>query len=309
MTDPKIFLCYAHEEIGIAKKFYNDLKKYNLDVWFDIESILPEQSWEEEVKKAILECDFFIVLLASNYVSRKNIVPLELKFCLEVLDQLTPDEKKYLIPVCLDNCDPIEISSRFKGMQCYDFFPENEYENGMRQILKLTNPGSIVLRNIPHYLTEGDVSTLIKKYDFYDIFKNPNGKSHSSQFTKEIFNREEVIIDEITNLMWQQSGSTNRMGYERAEMWIDRLNKKGYAGHHDWRLPTIEEAMVLMEPRKLNGDLSISSLFSKDQPWIWSADLIKNEKRGWVIIFDFGGCDCTYLDDKNYVRAVRSGID
>lgn len=40
---PKIFLSYAHEDIGMAKRIYQDLKRYGLDVWIDCESLLPGQ--------------------------------------------------------------------------------------------------------------------------------------------------------------------------------------------------------------------------------------------------------------------------
>lgn len=41
--------------------------------------------------------------------------------------------------------------------------------------------------------------------------------------------------------------------------WLEELNKLGYAGRHDWRLPTIEEAMTLMEPSasERHGNLGI----------------------------------------------------
>jgi len=43
MNNPtsKIFLSYAREDMGMAKQLYNDLKRYGLDVWLDIESLLP----------------------------------------------------------------------------------------------------------------------------------------------------------------------------------------------------------------------------------------------------------------------------
>jgi hypothetical protein len=38
---PIIFLSYAREDMGMAKKLFNDLKRYGLDVWLDTESLLP----------------------------------------------------------------------------------------------------------------------------------------------------------------------------------------------------------------------------------------------------------------------------
>ena len=54
--------------------------------------------------------------------------------------------------------------------------------------------------------------------------------------------------------MWQQSGSSERMQFEDAKKWITELNLKGFAGFNDWRLPTLEEAMSLMEPEQKNGN-------------------------------------------------------
>ena len=45
-TKPKIFLSYAHEDIGMAKKIYDDLSRYGVDIWFDIVSLLPGQRWK-----------------------------------------------------------------------------------------------------------------------------------------------------------------------------------------------------------------------------------------------------------------------
>ncbi|UCE06838.1 MAG: toll/interleukin-1 receptor domain-containing protein [bacterium] len=57
----KIFLFYAHIDLGYAKKLYDDLKRYGLEIWFDKQSLLPGQDWEKGIRKAIRESDFFTV--------------------------------------------------------------------------------------------------------------------------------------------------------------------------------------------------------------------------------------------------------
>ena len=69
---PKIFLSYAHEDIGMAKRIYQDLKRYELDVWFDNESLLPGQDWENEIEKAIETSKYFLVLLSSKGMSESG---------------------------------------------------------------------------------------------------------------------------------------------------------------------------------------------------------------------------------------------
>ena len=94
-----------------------------------------------------------------------------------------------------------------------------------------------------------------------------------------------------------------------AKKYIENLNAKDFAGLRDWRLPTLEEAMSLMEPEKKNGDLYIDPVFNKKQQWIGTADTVKGEPRAWIVYFDGGYCYCSsYLYFTNYVRAVRSGL-
>jgi hypothetical protein len=52
---------------------------------------------------------------------------------------------------------------------------------------------------------------------------------------------------------------------------VDQLNEKGLHGHHDWRLPSVEEAMSLMEPEANIKDIHLNTNFSREQPFIFTA--------------------------------------
>ena len=92
MTDqkPKIFLSYAHEDIGMAKRIYQDLKKYGLDIWFDTESLEIGQLWENAILDSIEESDYFIAVISSNSITKKGYVQKELKTALKENDELIP---------------------------------------------------------------------------------------------------------------------------------------------------------------------------------------------------------------------------
>lgn len=82
------------------------------------------------------------------------------------------------------------------------------------------------------------------------------------------------------------------------------LNNRSFAGYNDWRLPTLEEAMSLMEPTQKNG---IDGAFSFWQFWIWTSS---KPTAGMAWIVPFGGGSCLLSDvslSTAYVRAVRSG--
>ncbi len=118
---------------------------------------------------------------------------------------------------------------------------------------------------------------------------------------------DKVVIDFTTGLMWNQSGSSEYMHRNEIKKWVRGLNRKKYAGYHDWRLPTVEEAASLLESSEKNGSLYIDTVFDKKQRWIWTGD---SHRLGgvWRIYFDDGYVDwgdVSYL----YVRPVRTMTD
>ena len=160
-------------------------------------------------------------------------------------------------------------------------------------------------------LSPKDVAAMIKKYDFfcrkYDWSKNwanPNGKGIEHHYVEKEIGNDKVVIDIATGLMWQQSGSDKSLTFKIAESYVVNLNKSKFAGFDDWRLPTLEEAMSLMEPQTKNKDLYIDLVFSKTQRWIWTGDLV-SASAAWIVDFGFGYCNADGLGGYYYVRAVR----
>ncbi len=116
----------------------------------------------------------------------------------------------------------------------------------------------------------------------------------------------ETVIDYATGLMWQKSGSDRYLYYKDAPTYIELLNSRRFSGYDDWRLPTVEELMSLLEPKKQFNGLYINPIFDSIQRWCWSADLCGSSSVAWFVYFDLGNVGWSYLDYENYVRAVRS---
>ncbi len=170
------------------------------------------------------------------------------------------------------------------------------------------NKPQVQFRVKPTDLSSDDVNSMLKKYNFFDSSKNKNSSGFKNQYDVQDINGDQVVIDSASRLMWQQGGSSDSMEFKDAEKWIADLNKKSYAGFSDWRLPTLEEAMSLMEPEKKNEDLYIDPVFDKKQSRIWTADRVKGESWAWVVDFDLGYCyDYNLGYNGLYVRAVRPG--
>ncbi len=123
-----------------------------------------------------------------------------------------------------------------------------------------------------------------------------------------------VVVDSATGLMWHQNGfseksfaygTSNVLSWDKAREWVRNLNSRGYAGYHDWRLPTVEEAASLLESSKSNGRY-IDPVFSKRQEWIWTGDRKTGSKDAWEVNFHYGHVLWNSIDTYNCVRPVRS---
>ena len=69
----KIFLSCAREDMGIAKQFYNDLKRYSLDIWLDTESLLPGDRWKNRIQDALKISNYFITLLSTKSLNKRDL--------------------------------------------------------------------------------------------------------------------------------------------------------------------------------------------------------------------------------------------
>ena len=49
--------------------------------------LLPGQDWEREIKKAISESDFFIILLSEKCLSKRGFVQSELRSSFEIVEK------------------------------------------------------------------------------------------------------------------------------------------------------------------------------------------------------------------------------
>ena len=158
--------------------------------------------------------------------------------------------------------------------------------------------------------SDGEVKKMLKERDFFSAntwgrIENRQGKGLNHQYQVVGEEGEKLIIDHTTDLTWQQLGSSDKKKYDEAKEYIKQLNDNRFAGHDDWRLPTLEEAMSLMEPENNNANLYINEIFDKRQSYIWTADK-KSSSVAWGVSFSFGYYYSNLVDYyDNYVRAVR----
>ena len=84
-----------------------------------------------------------------------------------------------------------------------------------------------------------------------------------------------------------------------------------FAGHCDWRLPTVEELQtILLAAYPCGTSPCIDSAFGPTQSnYYWSATTCAGvPDRAWDVYFYDGNVYDDYKTSFNYVRAVRGGL-
>ncbi|TVL96661.1 MAG: hypothetical protein CV087_23430 [Candidatus Brocadia sp. WS118] len=303
----RIFLSYAQKDIDLVDELYSRLKQAGFSPWQDSKDILPGELWKDALIRAIREAPFFLACLSNNSVNKRGVIQEEIKEALQMWRQKLDDDI-YLIPLRLEECQVPDALAKF---QWVDLFEDGGFEKlakALREGIKKLGLVIRPLRSKPvKNLSEDDVKKMLRDLDFYDDKANWMGKGLQHLYEP----KDKVIIDHTTGLMWQQGGSSDRLTYYKALEYIRQLNQDKLAGFSDWRLPTLEEAMSLMEAKKNeNNGFYINSLFGIIQNRIWTIDQ-QSRYFAWVPNFALGSCnpqDRLISIGAPSVRAVRYNI-
>jgi len=157
------------------------------------------------------------------------------------------------------------------------------------------------------YMGYGAVDAVLRKHDLYDRSRNDAGRGLDNRFAVIELDGMATVADSTTGLLWQQSGCSELLPYEEALVYLQQLNRDRVAGRNQWRLPTLFEAMSLVERELLlpgPRPLHIDSVFDAVQTMIWTSDQY-NEALAWVVNFQTGTCFPLLITaDFTHVRAV-----
>ncbi|MCB2180432.1 MAG: DUF1566 domain-containing protein [Desulfobulbaceae bacterium] len=135
----------------------------------------------------------------------------------------------------------------------------------------------------PTAVLEDEVKGIVKTKNYFDSQHNPDGN-----FTNFLVdnNDEQTITDKVTGLMWQRGGA-DITSLRKMLAYVRKCNEEKFAGYTDWRLPTMEEALSLLEQKQNDKGLFLHPCFSREQPFIFLAE--KREPGGyWFCDFKQG---------------------
>jgi hypothetical protein len=115
-----VFISYARVDKAIATRLHQDLERRGLSAWIDLRDIIPGSEWSDEIEKAILDCNFFLILLSPR-AAASDYVRKEYEFALEY--------HRTVIPVLIESC---EIPEKLRPIQYVDL---QDYRAGLSRLL------------------------------------------------------------------------------------------------------------------------------------------------------------------------------
>jgi len=144
-----------------------------------------------------------------------------------------------------------------------------------------------------------------KGEDFFgqDVQYAALGFCAPQSFIVQTISDQNVVLDNNTGLMWQQTIPTNT--YKWAEA-VSYCNDLSYAGYSDWRLPTPQELLTIVDNSRYNPAIDTNYFPDTQSYYFWSSSTyVGDTDIAWRVGFGYGD---VYGYDKTssyYVRCVR----
>jgi hypothetical protein len=119
----RLFICHASEDLVAARELFERMREFGYDPWLDKEKLLVGQNWDLEIRSAVKQARFFLLLLSRKSVSKRGYLQREFKMAFEAMKEL-PEGTIYLLPVKLDDC---LIPHQFSSLEWVDLRGERSF--------------------------------------------------------------------------------------------------------------------------------------------------------------------------------------
>ena len=139
--------------------------------------------------------------------------------------------------------------------------------------------------------------------DFFGQDAQYTSKCTAQSFTVQKISSKEVVLDNNTGLMWQQT----IFMYISWDDAVSYCNDLSYAGYSDWRLPSPQELLTIVDNSQRTP--AINTTYFPDTPWssdFWSSSTDQSDTDyAWYVDFDDGYVGLVSKTDTSHVRCVR----
>lgn len=127
----QVFVAYAAEDLPLAARLCDALRKQGCAPWLDKEKLLAGQNWPEAIERAIEVSDVFVACFTQRSIDKRGMFQQELRRALECARR-RPLDDSFLMPIRLEECRvPRRVADH---VQYVDLFPD--WEKGVRRLAR-----------------------------------------------------------------------------------------------------------------------------------------------------------------------------
>lgn len=113
--------------------------------------------------------------------------------------------------------------------------------------------------------------------------------------------KDEIVTDAKSGLQWE-ADHHGPMSWNEAQKYAESLR---LGGHEDWRVPTLEELVTLIDYSKYRPASTFPGM-PNDYFWL-SSSYAGSASNAWAVHFSYGSVSYSGKTATYYVRCVRRG--
>ena len=228
-----IFMAHASEDKAYVRQLYHKLKNNGLEPWLDEENLLPGVNWDNNIKEAIRNSRFFLMVLSSNSVSKSGYIQKELRMALKELEQKASDVI-YFIPALIEDVELPNITvgtinlTDYQAAKIYNDEGQQKLIEYLRQqvniVVKVKRKENPTFKKLKTEISKGQIESALEKIREYVQLKDNYMLNETILLTSR-FNslKTENIMGTINNE--QYSIQNNKIVYSILEL-IKLLEEK-----------------------------------------------------------------------------------
>jgi len=225
-------------------------------------------NWQEPAKLCLMERGLKFARVVAEIDAPQELVDRCVKeqgkkIGLDRSFAINKEIKQWLLDEVLNANDASRVTPIKSGLDVEDTASHLPLAQKHNATIEVTT-----LRSAPIEIVEEDLPDIIKGHNFFDIRRNPEGR-----FNNDLVDNgdNQTVTDLATGLMWQRYGF-DLTSIRNMNRKVEEVNNKAMGGFDNWRLPTAEEALSLLETEANDKGLFLHPCFSKAQPFIFLAD-------------------------------------
>jgi hypothetical protein len=134
---------------------------------------------------------------------------------------------------------------------------------------------------------------------FIPSFSFGGGDSNKVDTNFERDERTEIVLDKKESKIYYDGASSPQMNFEDAQEFCKNSN---FLGYKEWRVPTKEEAVSLLELSR--SHISVKHAFKNVQKGMYWTSTEERFNEAWYVDFDLGRYSTNKRDNKYYALCV-----